>query len=344
LKVSQPASIRVLDDSFVSTPEAHDLFVPLRQQTEAIGWRTDLVTLEDLLQFFQTTSQPTRDQVVLVTTNKLSEETNAALLDFIARGGAVVMMTGIVPFPKKLDISWTANQDEELLLKSVNRLGQSESIFGQAPCKQFLTNTTAPAEARYVPLISAHHQTKPLGEIAALFDYHGAKKGALIVVTPSLTLRPTPRNITPHEQATAILKTALVYLLEGGEHFFIYEFRDQVLNTKAKCYGIVEEDFGQKDAATALNWLRQQIGPGGVVRHKTYFTAGALLELENLQGERYAITWGQEALAKFKAGMTNGANYTPETYQRIAAKKLLHGLEQQQASVASEVIVWRAVN
>jgi len=341
LKISRPASIRILDDSFSPATEAAEVYESLRRQIEAFGWRAELVALDELMKFMQTNSPPSRDQIVMVTTNRLAEAASAALIDFIRRGGTVVMMMGAVPFPKKLDIAWTEAPDEEAKWKSVCRIPPPVKPLADAPAKYFLTNTAAPAEARYVPLLSAYQQKQSPGETVALFDYRGAKKGALIAATSSLTLRPAKRNITYHEQAVNILKTALVFLLEGGEHFFVYEFRDQEAMTKAKCYGLVEENFARKEAARALNWLEQQLGKGLVVRDKNYFIDGAIIELENLDGKRFVVTWGQEGAAKFKAQFMKAGRYVPETYDRIPAEKLIAGLEQKQPGMLKNLIVWR---
>gem|GEM_PF-3483447 len=346
LGINRPENILVLDDAFTPATEARDLYAPLRLQCEAFGWRADLVEAEGLLAFLRNTT-PKRENVVIVPTNKLPAELATALIDFIQRGGAVVMLGG-VPFPNntaKLNISAIGIQNEETPSKVVNRTSQPVNLPANAPGKNFLLDPVAPQEVRYVPLLSAQQQGKAVGEIAALYDYRGRNQGVLIAFSSGLTIKSTKRSVTCHEQAAAILKTALVYLLEGGAHFFIYEFRDQNANTKDRFYGIVEENFRLKGAASAVAWMQQRLGKGVIVRNKNYFTGGgALIELESLNGERFVITWGQEATARFKADFINAGHYTPETYQQIPAEKLLAGIAQQQEGVLANVIIWRATN
>jgi hypothetical protein len=341
LGVSRPATIRVLDDSFSPAGEAFDLYEPLRRQVENFGWRAELTALDDLMKWMQSHSQPTRDQVIIVTTNRLPDAATTALINFVERGGTLVTLMGQVPFPQRFDIASIEAPDEQAKWRLACKIAQEKLSLADTPAKYLLTSTTSAAEARYVALVSAYEKQKPLGEIAALFDYRGAKKGALIAVSASLTLRPAKRNLTYHQQATGILKTALVFLLEGGAHFFVYEFRDQEVATNAKCYGLVEEDFALKDAAQALRWLERQIGNGIVVRNKNYFTDGAMLELENLSGQRFVVTWGQEAATRFKTEYMNWGRYTPQTYHKISAEKLLTGLEQKQAGILDNFIVWQ---
>jgi hypothetical protein len=345
LQINRPANLLVLDDSFTAATEAGDLYEPLRRQFEAFGWRADLIEAEGLLIFLQNAT-PQRDKVVIVPTNKLPADVVAPLLNFIQSGGSVVMLGG-VPFPNnaaKLHIRSTGIQDEETMSQVVNRTSLNVNLPAKAPGKNFLADPVVPQEVRYVPLLSAQHQGKTLGDIAALYDYRGRNQGVLIAFAGSLTIKSTKRSVTYHEQGTAILKTALVYLLEGGPHFFIYEFRDQTANTKDKFYGIVENDFRLKDAAQALTWMQQQLGKSVIVRSKAYFTTGALIELENLNGQRFVMTWGREAAARFKTNFMNTGNYTPEIYQNSPADKLLAGIEQQQEAALANVIIWRATN
>jgi hypothetical protein len=133
-------------------------------------------------------------------------------------------------------------------------------------------------------------------------------------------------------------------MLEGGAHFFMYEFRDQKTKTNDKYYGIVENDFQLKDAARAVAWMSQQLGKGAVVRSKNYFAGGAMLEMESLAGERYVITWGAEAAAKFKTNFLSRGRYTPETYQHFPAEQLLAGLERRDEGALANVIIWRATD
>jgi hypothetical protein len=339
LKINQPDNILVLDDAFSAATEAHDLFAPLQRQLEAFGWRADLVALDDLLRFLQTHTQPTRKNIVMVPTDKIPLELTEALINFIHRGG--------VPFPnqaRQLNINWNSSEATEEPPQLMNRTAQKMNLPAAVPTKKFFLGSTAPADVRYVPLLSATQQGKTLGETAALFDYHDQRKGALVAFSPSLTVKFSKRSVTYHQHATDILKTALVYLLESGEHFFIYEFRDQETGAKDKFYGIVENDFALKNAARALSWLQQQLGKSVVVRGKNYFADGAMIDLENSTGKRLVITWGQEAAAQFKANFKNANRYMPETYQQLPAEQLLAGLEQQQESVLAEFILWRAVN
>jgi len=345
LQINRPANLLILDDSFAAATETGDLYEPLRRQCETFGWRADLVEVEGLLTFLQNTT-PQREKVVIVPTNKVPTALVAPLISFIQRGGSVVMLGG-VPFPNnaaKLHIRSTGIQDEETLSQVVNRTSQNVNLPAKVPGKNFLSDPAAPQEVRYVPLLSAQQQGNALGEIAALYDYRGRNQGVLIAFSAGLTIKSTKRSVTYHEQSTAILKTALVYLLESGAHFFVYEFRDQTANTKDKFYGIVEDDFRLKGAAQALTWMQQQLGKGVIVRNKTYFTGGALIELESLTGERFVMTWGREAAARFKTSFMNTGHYTPETYQRLPAEKLLAGIEQQQEGALANVIIWRATN
>jgi hypothetical protein len=346
LKIVRPANVLVLDDAFAAATEACDLYEPLRRQCETFGWRLALVGVEELLQFLQTIPQPTRENVVIVPTNAMPAELVEPLINFIQRGGSVVVLGG-VPFPNhvaRLNINWTGVRDEENMTKLVNRIPQAIDLHANAPSKNFLLDPAAPQELRYVPLLSANQRGKALGEIAALFAYHGQMKGALIAFANSLAIRSTKRSVTYHEQATDILKTALVCLLEGGEHFFVYEFRDQKVNTKDKFYGVIENDFKLKNAARALSWMQQQLGRGVIVRNKSYFADGAIIEMEGLSGGRFVITWGKEAAAKFKTDFMGTGHYTPETYQHFPADKLLGGLERQEEGALANVIVWRAIN
>jgi hypothetical protein len=96
--------------------------------------------------------------------------------------------------------------------------------------------------------------------------------------------------------------------------------------------------------AHALLWIQQQLGRSIIVRNKTYFANGALIELENLNGERFVITWGQEAAERFKKNFMSARHCTPETYQRLPAEKLLAGLERQQKGALANLIIWRLAN
>jgi hypothetical protein len=344
LKIKQPPAILVLDDGYTAETEICDLYEPLRQQVETFGWRINLVDIEALLKFLQTTRQPERQNVVMVSTNQLPGELVEPLIDFVQRGGSVVALGG-APFPKyaaRLNIVWSRGQGEEEAPKWMNRTLRNFNLPANAPANNFLRDPKAPQAVRYVPLLSANRQGQALGETAALFDYQGETKGALIAFTNSLTIKSTKHSVTYHEQAIAILKTALVYWLEEGRHFFIYEFRDQERNTKDKYYGLVEKDFRLKDAAQALTWLQQQLGDGAVVRSKNYFNDGAIIELENLKSERYLVTWGREAAASFKSNFMNKKPYAPETYNCVDADKLLAGLERGQKGALTNFIVWRA--
>jgi len=346
LKINRPANILVLDDMFSAAMETCDLYEPLRQQFEAFGWRADLIEVNALLKFLQTTTQPTRENIVVVPTNKLPAELVQPLINFIQRGGSVVMLSG-VPFPNnaaRLNVKWTSGQNEDDAPKFVNRIPAPVNLPANAPAKNFLLDPAAAAEVRYVPLLSASQAGKPLGEVAALFDYHGQKKGALVAFTTSLTIRSNRHSVTYHEHATDILKTALVYLLEGGAHFFVYEFRDQQAQTNDKYYGLVENDFRLKDAAQAVFWLGQQLGKGAVVRSKNYFSSGVLIEMESLDGARYVITWGAEAMTRFKNNFMSKGRYTPETCHHFSVEQLLAGLERQQEGALANVIIWRAAN
>jgi len=345
LKINHPPAILVLDDGYTAETEICDLYEPLRQQAETFGWRIDLVDIEGLLKFLQATTQPARENLVIVPANQLPGELVEPLIKFIQGGGSVVALGG-APFPNhaaRLNIAWTSGLGEEDTPKWMNRTPRNLNVPASAPANNFLQDPRAPQEVRYVPLLSAYRQGQALGETAALFAYQGEKKGALIAFTNSLTIKSTKRSVTYHEQAIAILKTALVYWLEGGRHFFIYEFRDQERNTKDKFYGLVEKDFHLKDAAQAMTWLQQQqLGKDVAVRSKNYFTDGAIIELENLQGERYVVTWGREAAASFKANFMNANPYKPETYNCVDADKLLAGLERGQKGALTNFIVWRA--
>ena len=346
LKINQPARILVLDDNFTAATEAHEFFTALQQQCEAFGWRTDMADLGTMLNFLQSPGAAKREHVVIAPTNKLPSGLVAPLLSFMQRGGTVVVLGG-VPFPRnaaKINVRAFDSPDEEVLSAIVNRTSANVNLPAKAPGKYFLLDPVTPQEVRYVPLLSAQQQGKTVGEMAALYVYHGQNQGALIAFANSLTIKSTKRSVTYHEQATAILKTGLVYLLEGGPHFFIYEFRDQAANTKDKFYGIVDEAFRSKAAATALTWMQQQLGKGFTVQRKTYFADGALIELESLKGERFVVTWGREAIANYKANFLNSTHYTPATYQRLPAEQLLVGIEKQQPAVLANLIVWRAAN
>jgi len=346
LQIYQPARIMVLDDAFSAATEAGDLYAPWREQCEALGWRAELVDVEKLLNFLQNPAAAKREHVVVVPTNKLPTELVTPLLSFLQSGGCVVVLGG-VPFPRnaaKLHIRPVENPDEETLSAVVNRTSANLNLPAKAPGKHFLLDPVAPQEVRYVPLLSAQQQGKAVGEIAALYDYRGQNKGALIAFANGLTIKSTKRSVTYHEQATAILKTGLVYLLEGGAHFFVYEFRDQAANTKDKFYGIVDENFRRKSAATALTWMQQHLGAGANVRRKTYFADGALIELESLNGERLVITWGREAAVNFKSSFMNTTPYTPATYQQLPAEQLRAGIEKQQPAALANLIVWRVAN
>ncbi len=346
LQINRPARILVLDDAFSAATEAGDFYAPWREQCETLGWRADLVSVEKLLNFLQNPAAAKREHVVVVPTNKLPTALVAPLLNFLQGGGCVVVLGG-VPFPRnaaKLYIRSLEQQDEEALSAVVNRTSANLHLPAKAPGKHFLLDPVAPQEVRYVPLLSAERQGKALGESAALYDYRGQNQGALIAFANGLTIKSTKRSVTYHEQATAILKTALVYLLEGGTHFFVYEFRDQITNTKDKFYGIVDEDFRRKDAAQAVIWMQQYLDNGVKVRRKTYFADGALIELESMNGERLVITWGREAAVNFKSSFMHTASYTPATYQQWPAEQLLAGIEKQQPAALANLIVWRAAN
>jgi len=346
LKINQPSRILVLDDAFTAATEACGLYAPLREQCETFGWRADMIDAEKLLNFLQSPTTAKREHVVIVPTNKLPSGLVAPLLSFMQRGGTVVVLGG-VPFPRnaaKLNIRWVESPDEEMLASVVNRTSLNVNLPAKAPGKHFLLDPVAPQEVRYVPLLSAQQQGNAVGEMAALYDYHGQNQGALIAFAGGLTIKSTKRSVTYHEQANAILKTALVYLLEGGPHFFIYEFRDQAANTKDKFYGLVDENFRPKDAANALTWMQQQLGKGFMVHRKNYFADGALIELESLHGERFVMTWGREAAVNFKSNFMNTTRYTPATYQRLPADQLLAGIEKQQPAALANLIVWRAAN
>lgn len=345
LNINRPASILILDDGFAAATEARDLFESLQRQFEDFGWRTELVEAAALLKFFQTNPQPQRDRLVIIPPQRLPAEIMAPVIDFIQHGGTVVALGSnqFLNYTRRLNLNWRSGADEEDMPELSCRLPQNVKLPARIPAKNFLQNPAAPAEVRYVPLVSAYQQGQSLGDVAALYDYHGRNRGAFIAIMPSLTIKANKRSVTYHEQASDLLKTMLVDLLEGGEHFFIYEFRDQE-TMKDKFYGLVESDFTLKDAARAVAWLQQQLGKGIVVRNKTYFTGGALLELENLDGRRFVVTWGHEAMAQFNKNFMRTTPYAPETYCQLPEKNLLAGLEQQQEGALTNFILWRPAN
>jgi len=148
------------------------------------------------------------------------------------------------------------------------------------------------------------------------------------------------KEATYKDHAVNILKTYLVHLAEGGDHFFIYEFRD---DRRKKHYGIFEHDFKPKEAAKAVHWILNKLGKGFVVRQKQYFDDGALIGLEILSGGYYIATWGRKAYLKFKSSFLSRGKYEPETYENLPEKVIIEGFESRMNKMERNLILWREI-
>ena len=164
---------------------------------------------------------------------------------------------------------------------------------------------------------------------------------------------PLPKNTkvaSPHEQAVKIIRTYLVHLAEGGSHFFVYEFRDDVC--KKGCgkgdgqnFGVLKPDFTPKEAAQAISWMQQKLGTGFFIDNKQYFKDGALVELTTKGNVHYIVTWGNEAYKVLNNSFLSRGKYKPETFQNLTEKAVIDGLRSvQNNQLKEDFVFWQRVS